>query len=395
MSTSKTYLIFLIILSLIGQGSITAFVPGLPTIAVDLDIKNSIAAELTSSYLLGLAATSLMVGAISDRYGRKKVIIIASLIYTLSGAFSIPFDNILYLSYLRFFQALGGGALLIMSHAIVTDCYNKTNRTKILAIIYPMITISPPLGMLIGGAITDIFAWKSIYIFLSCCGLATCMFATFFFQETKHANKIQPIKPSILAKNYLYILKNPVFIGYTTLNCLTATIIYSYFADAPFILRNLNMSSAEIGYLIASTSLGVIIGNFICKKTLNILSFNKLNIIAITIILCGSLLLLATTYNGAQYKSEVIIPFFIISIGIGTMIPLLVSKVSHEFESIEGSALGLYNFFRSIACATTTRYVGEFTAQDPNNMSIYIMIFVLLIITTFTLINFCNSRVTK
>ncbi|MBP9792259.1 MAG: Bcr/CflA family efflux MFS transporter [Rickettsiales bacterium] len=392
MSKHKTYLIFLILLSLIGQGSITTFVPGLPTIATDLNIRNSVAAELTSSYLLGLAVTSLIVGAISDRYGRKKVIIISSIIYTLSSAFSIFLDNILYLSYLRFLQALGGGALLIMSHAIVTDCYTQNNRTKVLSIIYPMITISPPIGMLIGGLITNIFEWKTIYIFLSCCSLAICTFAILCFQETKQASTIQPIKPSILIKNYLYILKNPVFIGYTTLNCLTATIIYSYFADAPFILMDLNMSAAEIGYLIASTSFGVVIGNFICNQTLNILSFNKITTIAITIILCGALFLFATTYDGAQDTSEVIIPFFVISIGIGIIIPLLVSKVSHEFESIEGSTLGLYNFFRAITCAATTRYVGEFTSQDPNNMSIYITIFALFMIITFGWITFYNKK---
>ncbi len=152
------------------------------------------------------------------------------------------------------------------------------------------------------------------------------------------------------------------------------------------------MSAAEIGYLIASTSFGVVIGNFICNQTLNILSFNKITTIAITIILCGALFLFATTYDGAQDTSEVIIPFFVISIGIGIIIPLLVSKVSHEFESIEGSTLGLYNFFRAITCAATTRYVGEFTSQDPNNMSIYITIFALFMIITFGWITFYNKK---
>jgi DHA1 family bicyclomycin/chloramphenicol resistance-like MFS transporter len=384
---SHTSLIFLSLLSLLGQGSITVFVPGLPDVVASLHIDSSLAAQLMSAYLLGLSITSIIVGPISDRFGRKKVIIVASIIYSLSAILSIALTNIYYLSHLRFTQALGGGALLIMSHAIVADCYTKTDRTKILAIIYPMITLSPPLGMLIGGIVTDIFTWKTIYIFLSACGLTIFVFTTFFFKETINTKDIQPIKLWRLVKNYLYIIKHPIFIGYTLLNCLTAAIIYSYFADTPFILRKFNLSAAEIGYLIASTSFGVIIGNFICNKSLDNLSFNKIISIAISTMVCGSLYLVATTYSGAKNTSEVIIPFFIMSIGIGIIIPLLVSKVSHEFESIEGSTLGLYNFFRAITCAATTRYIGEFTLHDPNLMSIYILTFVCLLIITFIFIS--------
>ena len=390
--SSRTLVIFAIMLSFIGQGSITILVPALPEIASTMDVSNPKAAQLVSTYLLGIAITSLFIGALSDRFGRKKIIIIGAFLYTVSATLPL-FANTLYeFTYLQFFQALGGGALLIMSHTIAVDSFQGKEREKALAIIYPMISISPPVAIFIGGAINHVWQWKSIYIFSSLYTLVILLVGIFLFKETLKKTKQKPINTKQLLKNYIKISTHRVFISYTALNCLAAAMIYSFFVDTPFILRNLGMSSIETGYMIAITGLGIMVGNTSCHKLLNTLSPKLLIVISLIVMSFGSILQYYTTFNGAQGPMEVIIPFTIMSAGIGLMLPILVSRVSRAFEEVEGAALGLYNFFRAVTCAATTKYVGKFTSQDPNKMTIYIMGFVIISIIVFTIICLTNKH---
>ena len=389
---SRTLVIFAIMLSFIGQGSITILVPALPEIASTMHVSNPKAAQLVSTYLLGIAITSLFIGTLSDRFGRKKIIVIGAFLYTLSSVLPLFVDAFYDFVYLQFFQALGGGALLIMSHTIAVDSFQGKEREKALAIIYPMISISPPIAIFIGGAINHIWQWKSIYVFSSLYTAIILLVGIFIFKETLKQKKQKPIKTKQLLKNYIHISTHHVFIIYTTLNCLAAAMIYSFFADTPFILRNMGMSSIETGYMIAITGLGIMVGNTSCHKLLNTLSAKTLITISLVIILLGSILQYYTTQDGVQDPIEVIIPFTIMSAGIGLMLPILVAQVSHAFEEIEGAALGLYNFFRALACAATTRYVGEFTSQDPYRMTTYIMIFVILSIAVFVAICFTKKQ---
>ena len=384
--SNRTLVIFLILLSFIGQGSITILIPALPEIASTVHVSNTKAAQLVSTYLLGIAITSLFIGTISDRFGRRKVIVFGALIYTISAVIPLIIDNLDAFIILQFFQALGGGSLLIMSHTVAVDCFKGKEREKALAIIYPMISISPPLAIFIGGAINHVWHWKSIYIFSAIYTLIILLIGLFSFKETLKKSKQKPMSDKLLFKNYINIATHPIFIGYTTLNCLAAAIIYSFFVDTPFILDSMGISSIETGYMIAITGIGVIIGNTSCHKLLNFLSPKLLIIIALTIITIGSILEYYTTYDGMKHPLEIILPFTIMSAGIGLMLPLLVSQVSHAFEDVEGSALGLYNFFRAATCAATTRYVGEFTSQDPYRMTIYILAFALLSIAVFIII---------
>ncbi len=388
----RALVIFAIMLSFIGQGSITILVPALPEIASTMHVSNPKAVQLVSTYLLGIAITSLFIGTLSDRFGRKKIIVIGALLYIISATLPLFADTLSEFAYLQFFQALGGGALLIMSHTIAVDSFQGKEREKALAIIYPMISISPPVAIFIGGAINHIWQWKSIYIFSSLYTLIILLVGIFLFKDSLKQTKQKPINTKQLLKNYIHISTHRVFILYTALNCLAAAMIYSFFVDTPFILRNLGMSSIETGYMIAITGLGIMVGNTSCHKLLNTVSPKLLIVIALIVMLLGSILQCYTTYDGTNGPMEVIIPFTIMSAGIGLMLPILVAQVSHAFEEVEGAALGLYNFFRAVTCAATTRYVGEFTSQDPNKMTIYIMVFVILSIIVFTTICFTNKH---
>lgn len=389
---ARALVIFAIMLSFIGQGSITILVPALPEIASTMHLSSSKAAQLVSTYLLGIAITSLFIGALSDRFGRKKIIVTGALLYTISAILPLFANTLHEFTYLQFFQALGGGALLIMSHTIAVDSFKGKEREKALAIIYPMISISPPIAIFIGGAINHIWQWKSIYIFSSLYTAIILLIGIFTFNETLKKTKQKSINTKQLLKNYIHISTHRVFISYTLLNCLAAAMIYSFFVDTPFILSKLGMSSIETGYMIAITGLGIMVGNTSCHKLLNTVSPKSLIIIALTVMLLGAILQCYTTYDGAHDPMEVIIPFTIMSAGIGLMLPILVAQVSHAFEEVEGAALGLYNFFRAITCAATTRYVGEFTSQDPNKMTIYIMAFVVLSVIVFIVICLTNKN---
>lgn len=379
-------------LSFIGQGSITILVPALPEIASSMNVSNPKAAQLVSTYLLGIAFTSLFIGSLSDKFGRKTVILSGAFLYTLSALTPLFVNNFDEFVYLQFSQALGGGSLLIMSHTIAVDFFQGKEREKALAIIYPMISISPPLAIFIGGAINHVWQWKSIYVFSTLYTFTVLLLGIFVFKETLQHKHKNTIKATTLLKHYMQISTNYKFVSYTALNCLAAAMIYSFFVDTPFILRKLGMSSIGTGYMIAITGIGIIIGNTSCHKLLNTLSPKTLITIALIIISLGSILQFYTTYYNVRGPLEVIIPFTVISAGIGLMLPILVAQVSHEFENIEGAALGLYNFFRAATCAATTRYVGEFTAHNPNKMTIFIMAFVILSIIIFTIICFIPPK---
>ena len=244
----RTPLWLLALITLSGTLALHIFVPALPLAAVALG-ATAHATQLTlSTYIIGLALGQLVYGPVSDRYGRRPVLIAGMLIYTAASLAAVFAPSIEVLIVARLFQALGGCSGLVLGRALVRDGASGAEAARKLSLMNLMTMAGPGLSPLIGSALAETTGWRSIFVALTLLGLANLALIHALLRDRPPAegNDVRQV-----ARNYVALLRSPAFLGYTIGGGCATTALYAYIGAAPFIFVHSN-PFVKIRYLTIS-----------------------------------------------------------------------------------------------------------------------------------------------
>ena len=164
---SKKYYLFLIIflgmLSAFGPFVTDMYLPTLPSMAEVFDTTASQVQMGLATSMLGLAVGQIFFGPLSDKYGRKIVLVCAMVLFAVSTVAAIYSPNIDFFNFCRFLQGLGGSGGIVLSRSVATDCYSGRDLAKTLAIIGAINGIAPVTAPVIGGLVSESVGWKGIF----------------------------------------------------------------------------------------------------------------------------------------------------------------------------------------------------------------------------------------
>jgi len=359
-----------VLINFSGTLAMHMFVPALPDMARDLNASSAAAQMALTLYVVGLAFGQLFYGPLSDRFGRRPVLLVGLAFYTIAGLAAALAPTIQVLLGARLVQSLGGCAGLVLGRAMVRDTAPPNDSMRRLALINLVIMIGPGLSPILGGLLASALGWRAIFFALALLGVVNLLLVWLILEETG-----QKSEPDIgaLARDYKGLLSSRAFIGFVVGGGCSTTAMYAFIAVAPFIFINeLHRSSNEVGLYLALLMSGVAVGSIFVSRLGGRIAMERLMIGANLISVAASAMLLFIAISGLATAPIIVVLMGIFSFGSGVVSPAALTKAVSVNPRVIGSAAGLYGFGQMFvgAICTTLASVGP----DPMLTSALIML---------------------
>lgn len=339
-----------------GTLAMHIFVPALPRAALELDASIASMQLTVSFYILGLAAGQLVYGPLSDRFGRRPILICGLLLYTAAGIGCAFAPDAHALVAARLLQALGGCAGLVLGRAIVRDTSLPAEAARRLALMNLMVTLGPGVAPIVGGAIAASAGWRAIFALLVALGVTNLLLAWRLLPET--GSRVSH-DTATLARNYGRLVVSPAFLGYAIGGGCATTSMYAFIASAPFILMGeLHRDPHEVGFILAVLVSGVWLGSVLTSRLIVRVPINRLLVGANALSVIAAFVFLGAVLQGALSVPLMIGSMFVFTLGVGIAAPAALTQAVSVDPIIIGSASGLYGFAQMAVGALCTALAG-------------------------------------
>lgn len=266
---SLPWLILLGALTAIGPLSIDMYLPAFPALEQDLRAAAGSVEYTLSSFFIGMALGQLIYGPLSDRFGRRRPLLAGLALYTLASLGCAYAPDVHLLVGLRFLEALGGCAGLVITRAVVRDRCGARDSARAFSLLILVMGLAPILAPLIGGAVAAWLGWREIFLLLALYGAIGLAAVYYGLPETHDTRHEPPLKLARVAGDYGRLLRSRSFIGYTLVGGLAFAGMFAYIAGSPFVLIQLQGIPAEhFGWVFGANALGFVVASQVNARLL-------------------------------------------------------------------------------------------------------------------------------
>ena len=238
--------------------SIDLYLPALPTLQQALGGTAAQGQLTLSVYFLGLAMGQLIYGPVSDRIGRRKPLYFGLALYALAALGCTLATDINSLIALRFLQALGGCAGMVIVRAVVRDLYTPQDMARVLSMLLLVMGVAPILAPLIGSWVFVAFGWQAVFGVLVAYGLACLIMAAKYLPETL-SRPGEALEFMRVLKGYGRLLRHRRFMGYALSGGIAQASLFAYIAVSSFVFIDFYaLSPTQYGLLFGVNAFGLI-----------------------------------------------------------------------------------------------------------------------------------------
>ena len=344
MQPGKRFLVWLAGLSVLGFLATDMYPPAFAAIQADLQTPASAVSASLSLFLAGFAAAQLLWGPLSDRYGRKPVLLIGLTIFALGSLGMLWVENAATLLVLRFVQAVGVCAAAVIWQALVTDYYPSQKVNRIFATIMPLVGLSPALAPLLGSWLLVHFSWQAI-------------FATLFAITVVLILPIFWLKPTTKARNnsqdgltFTDLLRSKTYRGNVLIYAACSASFFAWLTGSPFILSEMGYSPAVIGLSYVPQTIAFLIGGYGCRAALQKWQGKQLLPWLLVLFAVSVIATWAAGFISHVSLVEILIPFCVMAIANGAIYPIVVAQALRPFPHATGRAAALQNTLQLGLC---------------------------------------------
>jgi len=337
---------FLLLVAMTACGTLGMhiIIPALPATARALDMSIGTAQLTITLYLIGLAIGQLLYGPLSDRLGRRPVLLGGLSLFTLASIVTALAPTASILIGARILQSLGGCAGLVLGRAAVRDGATADKAAGQLALLTLVMAMVPAVAPAIGGYLTAYIHWRASFVLLALFGGVTLAACALLMPETLS----QPLAPrrSMLTA-YARLLRSPRFLGYAVGGACSTTAFYGFMSASPFIFETqLHQPAQRIGLYYLLLMLGVAAGSLGANRVAGRLPVRTALRIANGLGILGAALFALADATGTLSVATVVAPVSLFMVGAGMASPFaLAGSVSVNPQAI-GAASGLYGFIQ-------------------------------------------------
>ena len=223
----------------IGPLSIDMYLPAFPAMASEFAHQPGRPEYTLASYFVGMAIGQLVYGPISDRFGRKPPLYVGLLLYSLASLGGALAGDLISLATWRFIQALGGCAGIVITRAVVRDRCDVRDSARAFSMLMLVMGIAPILAPLAGGWVVAHLGWRAIFWLLAGFGVICLLAMHFGLAESHDTRHAQPLNWLRSFRDYLGLLREPAFMGYSLSSGLAMAGFFTYLAGSPHVLIDL------------------------------------------------------------------------------------------------------------------------------------------------------------
>ncbi|MFZ0399586.1 MAG: multidrug effflux MFS transporter, partial [Pseudolabrys sp.] len=248
-------------LSAIGPLTTDMYLPSLPDIAWQLDASTPQVQFTISAYLIGFAIGQIFYGPVSDRHGRKPVLLAAIALYCVASLVCALSTSIEMLIVARGVQALGGSGGIVLTRAIVRDIYSGARAGRELSLIASVMALAPVLAPIVGGVLQTGFGWRAVFLTLVAAGLVGVIVVWMLLPETLKARAAEPVSMTSMFRSYRVVARNSSYLAYLGVTSASFAGLFAWISGAAFVLQGLyGLTPFDFGVAFALGSLGYMTG---------------------------------------------------------------------------------------------------------------------------------------
>ncbi|ELY2808919.1 purine nucleoside transporter PunC [Cronobacter sakazakii] len=356
MRPDKGFLCWLAGLSVLGFLTTDMYLPAFAVIEADLHTAPSAISASLSLFLAGFALAQLVWGPLSDRFGRRPVLLAGLGIFALGCLGTVWVESAGALLALRFIQAVGVCSAAVSWQALVTDRYPAQQARRIFATIMPLVGLSPALAPLLGSWILNHFSWQAIFVVLFAITVALMIPALRLPSGAPQGNKGgEPL-------SFMMLLRSRVYSGNVLIYAACSASFFAWLTGSPFILHEMGYSPAVIGLSYVPQTIAFLIGGYGCRSALQKWNGETL----LPWLLAGfALSVLATWLVGlsdAVTLTTLLIPFCLMAMANGAIYPIVVAAALLPFPQATGRAAALQNTLQLGLCFVASLVVSWLVA---------------------------------
>ena len=361
--------VVLMLSALLGIQPITTdlYLPALPGLTQAFGASKGEAQLTLTALLLAFGCSQLVWGPVSDKYGRKPVLLIGLFLYATAGVFATFAAGMHSFIGWRVLQGLGMGAAVMAARAIVRDLYAPAEGTRVLSKGLGGLGVVAVVAAPLGGLLTQEFGWRTAMLALSVYGAATAVLIALRYRETLVSPRADALNPSALVRTWGLIAKHPTFWAY----CASATFSYAglftFLAASSFVfIEVLDVSPFFYGFLAASMLFAYIAGTYFCRALLARVGMQRASAIGGFFTLgAGVLIACAGWFGWAQGPLgpwAIMLPYYVFMLGHGIHQPLGQAGTTGPFAQAAGAASALNGFVMMCVAFAVGAWLG--TALD-------------------------------
>ncbi len=345
LSKTQSGIIFACLLTMLAYLAINAGLPAFPQLEHYFSVESTQMRNCMTIFLFSYAFAQPFWGTLSDRFGRRNIILIASTI-AIIGALVISSANSIHSYALGLFiLAIGVGSGTILARTILIDSSDEKSIHKGMSFMVAIIALMPSLSPIIGGHLLTWFNhWRAIYIFMSILIAVVLLLILLHFKESS-TKKLQSINWSETKRIYKDILKNSKFMGYCIPYNLAVGTLVTFYALSPYLfIRHLHMAENRYGYLLILISLSYLVGIVTMRLAEKRISLDKLMLLGCAFTLSAGLLFGLFSFHYGFSVSTILIPIMCYAIGCGFISPIAnaraLAAVPIDYRGSAASILG-------------------------------------------------------
>jgi len=357
----------LTVLIALGQISTSIYVPSMPDLTLVFETTPERVNKSYGAFLIGFALSQLIYGPLSDRYGRRRVLISGLTLYCLASLACVMATSIEALIAGRFAQALGACAGPVLGRAIVRDVYGRERAAKAMGYIGAAFAISPAVIPMIGGYLHQWFGWQGSFWFLAGVAVAITCAAIVVLEETNPGGG-RGIRPRELLATYRMLLADRAFVGYACAVAFVFAGLMTYTAISPFLfIQHLGYTPAEYGLLACVTVIGFFGGSIATGRLTTRFGAARMVFAGTLFAVAGGASMVACALIGWFNAAVILVPMILFLAGMGITFPNGMAGAMAPYPRAAGAASALVGFFQMGVAALVITGAGllPLTSQMP------------------------------
>lgn len=372
MSNLERPAITIVIASLVAFQAISTdlYLPSLPAITADFAVRPGDTQLTLSVFLIGFAVCQLVYGPLSDRFGRRPVMIGGVLIYIAASLACMLANSIEMLIAARFLQAVGACSGVVLSRAVVRDIYGRERAAKVLSYVGMAMALAPAIGPILGGYLQILYGWRANFLVLAGFGAVTLVAALIVLPETNRWRDPTATQARRIAANYRSLWANSQYRGYVLICACAYAGIFSFISGSSFLFIDvLGLRPDRYGLCFAAIVVGYMLGTFLSVRSTLKLGLERLVLIGALFGVTGGISAALFSAFGIVTVASIIAPVFVFMIGTGMMMPNATAGAVGPFQNMAGAAAALLGFVQMSLAAGVGIAVGQLHDGSAKNMT--------------------------
>ncbi|MCC0041057.1 MAG: multidrug effflux MFS transporter [Rhodobiaceae bacterium] len=356
-------LILLVAISAIGPIALNIFMPSMPGMQSVFGVDYATVQLTLTFYLFAMAISQLVFGPLSDRFGRKPMLVIGLACFITGSVLATLAPTIELLIAARLVQGLGGAAGVAIGRAIVRDCYSRERSASMIGYVTMGMVVGPMVSPYIGGRLDEVFGWQAGFVAVAGVALPVLVMVVVALRETRQRDVTQDADRAVFAplmRGAAVLFRSRAFWGYALAMGFASAAFFSFLAAAPYLAVDvMGLSPSAYGTYFPLGAVGYMLGNFLSGKMSERAGPDRMILAGNIIGIAATAGMMALALGGALHPLALFVPMAFVALSNGLVLPNAIASCVSIRPEFAGAASGLSGALQLLVGGLSTILAGH------------------------------------